>query len=270
VLATLGGLAGGIALVMGGPRLRRSLTVLVQVLRAIPVLMLIFWCYFPAAHSVRHRHPRRADGDCRTGTDQRGLSEPVGSGWHRSHRQRPVDGWRCAGHDRWQTLRYIILPPALRHMLPSFINQWITLLKDSSLAYVVGVAEFTLLPPRSTIASRFTPAGIRHCRHCLSAAVFRLEWSGRRLAGNAADLHGFTRCPAGRTRSYNRHMTGLPAGSPPVSAPFHMTAAQCHGIGYTAKGFMQRLQGDAHARQGSGFIIRQRSGSAYHLFQGGR
>ncbi|WON83213.1 ABC transporter permease subunit [Chromobacterium haemolyticum] len=46
VLASLLGLAGGIALVMCGPGPRRALATLVALLRAIPVLMLIFWCYF--------------------------------------------------------------------------------------------------------------------------------------------------------------------------------------------------------------------------------
>ncbi|OCG55972.1 hypothetical protein A9G37_09195 [Gilliamella sp. GillExp13] len=30
-------------------------------------------------------------------------------------------------------------------MLPLFVNQWILLIKDTSLAYIVGVAEFTFV-----------------------------------------------------------------------------------------------------------------------------
>lgn len=30
-------------------------------------------------------------------------------------------------------------------MVPSFINQWISLIKDTSLAYIVGVGELTFL-----------------------------------------------------------------------------------------------------------------------------
>ena len=44
LLASAGGLLGGILLVMGQPWLRRGLGVIIAVLRAIPVLMLIFWC----------------------------------------------------------------------------------------------------------------------------------------------------------------------------------------------------------------------------------
>lgn len=38
-----------------------------------------------------------------------------------------------------------MLPQALRMMVPSFINQWIALIKDTSLAYVVGVGELSFL-----------------------------------------------------------------------------------------------------------------------------
>jgi len=42
-------------------------------------------------------------------------------------------------------LRHIILPKALRMMLPSFINQWISLIEDTSLAYIVGVGVLSFV-----------------------------------------------------------------------------------------------------------------------------
>ena len=49
------------------------------------------------------------------------------------------------GLTRWQTLRMIAR--RLRMMVPSFINQWISLIKDTSLAYIVGVGELTFRRP---------------------------------------------------------------------------------------------------------------------------
>ena len=40
-----------------------------------------------------------------------------------------------------QTLRYIVLPQAIRVVIPSLGNEFITLIKDSSLAYTIGVVE---------------------------------------------------------------------------------------------------------------------------------
>jgi polar amino acid transport system permease protein len=42
-----------------------------------------------------------------------------------------------------QTMLYVILPQALRNMIPSFVNQFVSMIKDTSLAFIVGVAELT-------------------------------------------------------------------------------------------------------------------------------
>ncbi|MES4612121.1 MAG: glutamine ABC transporter permease GlnP [Ewingella sp.] len=47
------------------------------------------------------------------------------------------------GLSRRDTLRYIIMPLALRRMLPPLGNQWIVSIKDTSLFIVIGVAELT-------------------------------------------------------------------------------------------------------------------------------
>lgn len=43
----------------------------------------------------------------------------------------------------WQAMLYIILPQGLRNMIPSFVNQFVSLIKDTSLAFIVGVSELT-------------------------------------------------------------------------------------------------------------------------------
>ena len=43
---------------------------------------------------------------------------------------------------RLHVLRWIVLPQALQMMQPSFVNQWVTLIKDSSLPYGVGELSF--------------------------------------------------------------------------------------------------------------------------------
>jgi glutamine transport system permease protein len=50
---------------------------------------------------------------------------------------------RTLGLTSTQTMRYIILPQALRRMLPTFVNQAIISLKDTSLLSVIGIAELT-------------------------------------------------------------------------------------------------------------------------------
>ncbi len=50
---------------------------------------------------------------------------------------------RAIGLTSAQTYRYVVLPQALRQALPPLAGQFASLIKDSSLLSIIGVAEFT-------------------------------------------------------------------------------------------------------------------------------
>ncbi len=50
---------------------------------------------------------------------------------------------KVLGLSRFQVVRYIVLPQAIRVVFPALSNEFITLVKDSSLASIIGVAELT-------------------------------------------------------------------------------------------------------------------------------
>ncbi|PGK52280.1 amino acid ABC transporter permease [Priestia megaterium] len=50
---------------------------------------------------------------------------------------------RAIGFTHSQTLRYIILPQAIKRMIPTFMNQFIITFKDTSLLATIAVAELT-------------------------------------------------------------------------------------------------------------------------------
>ena len=52
-----------------------------------------------------------------------------------------VEAGTAIGLTRWQTLRIIQIPQVVRLMLPSLISQFVVLLKDSSLGFIVGYPE---------------------------------------------------------------------------------------------------------------------------------
>jgi len=54
------------------------------------------------------------------------------------------EGARTIGLSKGQTLRKIIVPQAVRNVVPPIGNNMIALLKDSALVSVIGVAELTL------------------------------------------------------------------------------------------------------------------------------
>ena len=54
-----------------------------------------------------------------------------------------LEAAKTLGFSRAQIARLILLPQALRTVLPALSNECITLIKDSSLASVIGVSELT-------------------------------------------------------------------------------------------------------------------------------
>jgi len=54
-----------------------------------------------------------------------------------------VEAARSLGFNRFLTMRLVILPQAVRRMLPAFVNQFIISIKDTSLLSVIGIQELT-------------------------------------------------------------------------------------------------------------------------------
>ncbi len=55
-----------------------------------------------------------------------------------------IDSARAIGLTPWQALRLVVLPQAVRLVLPSVAGQLVSLVKDSSLLSVIAISEFTL------------------------------------------------------------------------------------------------------------------------------
>jgi len=52
-----------------------------------------------------------------------------------------IEAGRSLGLSEWQILRYIILPLAIRNILPALGNEFVTLIKETSVASTIGVAD---------------------------------------------------------------------------------------------------------------------------------
>ncbi len=63
---------------------------------------------------------------------------------------------RVLGLSRWQNFRFVLLPQAIRNAVPALGNQFISLIKDSTLASVITVAEL-LLAARNISSRTFRP-----------------------------------------------------------------------------------------------------------------
>jgi glutamine transport system permease protein len=54
-----------------------------------------------------------------------------------------MEAGRAIGFTHGQTMRYIIMPQAIKRMLPAIVNQFIISIKDTSLLATIGIAELT-------------------------------------------------------------------------------------------------------------------------------
>jgi His/Glu/Gln/Arg/opine family amino acid ABC transporter permease subunit len=57
--------------------------------------------------------------------------------------QGEQEGAHALGFSSFEVYRYIIFPHSIRSLLPNLLNEAITLIKDSSLAHVIGASELT-------------------------------------------------------------------------------------------------------------------------------
>lgn len=160
VLSAVLGLLLGIALVMAGGWTARLLRTVLGFLRAIPVLMLIFWIYFLLPVLFNVDVPGTVSVVCALSLISGAyLAHSVAAGI-RAVPQGQWDAGAALGMTRWQVLRELVLPQALSVMLPSFVNQWVTLIKDSSLAYIVGVGELSFLSTQVNARLMVNPAEV--------------------------------------------------------------------------------------------------------------
>jgi polar amino acid transport system permease protein len=56
-----------------------------------------------------------------------------------------MEAARSLGMTYWQAMRFVILPQAIRRVLPPLGNDFVAMLKDSSLVSVLGVRDITML-----------------------------------------------------------------------------------------------------------------------------
>lgn len=68
------------------------------------------------------------------------LSEIIRSGIQ-SIELGQTEASRSLGMSQWQTMQYIILPQAIKNILPAIANEFVTIIKESSICYTIGVAE---------------------------------------------------------------------------------------------------------------------------------
>jgi len=155
IIATIAGIIigviGGIARMSSNPTLKWTSIVYVEIIRGSPLMVQILIWYFVLGTVVNDLLAANGLGrlpafwygvaslSCFAGAY---VTEIVRAGIQSIHRGQ-TEAARSLGMSYAQSMRHIILPQALRRILPPLAGQFISLIKDSSLLGIIAIRELT-------------------------------------------------------------------------------------------------------------------------------
>lgn len=191
VLAFPLGVLLGLARISPWRALRWPVTALVFVVRGVPLLMVVFWAYFFLPSVTGHKTDQFTTMLIALVLfDSVYLAEIVRAGIQGVPRGQ-MEAARSLGLSYVRSMRWVVLPQALRHMLPSLVNQFVSTIKETSLGYIIGLTEVSFIAAQINTQVFTMPAqvylvlGGTYFVMCfgLSRVAFMLE---RRLARRTA------------------------------------------------------------------------------------
>jgi len=191
VIAISGGMILGVLVGMGRLSSRVCVyypaTVFVNFLRSIPLILVIFWFYFLVPILAG-----RPLGDFLSAAiafivfEASYFAEIIRAGIQ-SIPKGQLQAAYSTGLNYPKTMRYIIIPQALKNMIPSLLTQSVIILQDTSLAYVIGLKEF--LRSGSIVDARevrsleiYTFVGIVYFLICFSMSTLSKRWEAKKGA----------------------------------------------------------------------------------------
>lgn len=122
------------------PLLTPFLFMTVEVIRNLPLLLIIFFVYFALPDLGIKLEVFTAAVVALTWFEAAIISEIVRGGLL-SIEKGQIEAAQASGLTPVQLLRYVVLPQALRRMVPPLVSQFISLLKDTSLAVIIALPE---------------------------------------------------------------------------------------------------------------------------------
>lgn len=134
-------------LVVGVLRLSKSwlvnapLVALIEVFRCMPLLVLMVWFYYALPVILGIQIPATIAATAVLSLYSGAFFAEIFRGGIVSIEQGQWDAARALGLRRWAMMRAVILPQAVRRMLPPFINQSIIHLKNTSLVSTIAVPD---------------------------------------------------------------------------------------------------------------------------------
>lgn len=142
-IAAVLGLICGLMLVSNNIILRGIAKVYVYIIRGTPIIVQAFFVYFGVPNATGLRLTAVSAGIITLSLNAGAYTGELFRGGIQAIPKGQVEAARSLGMSQYLTMTKVVLPQALRLMIPSLVNQCIITLKDSSILSVIGLAELT-------------------------------------------------------------------------------------------------------------------------------
>jgi His/Glu/Gln/Arg/opine family amino acid ABC transporter permease subunit len=137
------GVIVGLSRLSRRPWIHYPAVVYVEFFRGVPLIMVIFWFWFLIPQITGQHLPEYSVALAAFVVFEAAyLGEIVRAGIQSVPRGQ-VEAARATGLGHGRTTLYVILPQAIRNMIPSLVTQFIVLFKDTSLASIIGMVDLT-------------------------------------------------------------------------------------------------------------------------------
>jgi len=115
----------------------------IEIFRSVPLLVLLLWVYYGLPIMFNITVGPFTAGIISLAISDSAFESEIFRAGIQSIKKGQRDAAKSIGLDRYQSMRLIILPQALRVILPAIGNQFVYVVKMSSLVSIIGLADLT-------------------------------------------------------------------------------------------------------------------------------
>jgi His/Glu/Gln/Arg/opine family amino acid ABC transporter permease subunit len=137
------GIVIGLARLAATPWVRLPATAYVEFFRGVPLVMVIFWMWFIIPQLLGFAIPEYGIALTAFVVFEAAYFGEIVRAGVQSVPRGQVEAARAVGLTGTQSMVHVILPQALRNMIPALVTQMIVLFKDTSLASIIGYVDLT-------------------------------------------------------------------------------------------------------------------------------
>lgn len=143
IIATIVGLVTGLINISSNKMLRAIAIIYIDIIRGTPLIVQAFFIYFGLPAALDIKISATTAGITAISLNAGAYLAEIFRAGILSIDHGQTEAGRCLGLSQWKTMRKIILPQAIKRMIPAIINQYIISIKDTSILSVIGIQELT-------------------------------------------------------------------------------------------------------------------------------